>query len=351
MCSSTFNFIVLCLLMTQSLATEHSSSQSAESSSLQFPTTFRVRRLLQGSCQSENDRDWFGGDLVNTPFTHTSPQQCCDRCRETNGCVGWLFRENHNHCYLKRELRNDQPCPDCVRGRIDDDAPVTTADFNRNCNSQTGTDYAGGDIYNTPFNINDPGVCCEYCQEDPACKAWIWRRRHNHCWLKNVVNTPSDCEDCTGGVLDDQVTVDVPEPLDFVERCESDGERVAVAVAAGACAVLENRCPPAAQLVELTPDDDVSAPNRESDVIRANEAILEEAFDQALSESCIRVFEETCKRAAAEKARIHFQECASILANGPEFEARLCKDVNQALRLFNDEVDPLCSFDATLGDI
>eukprot|EP00210_Caulerpa_lentillifera_P002392 g2293.t1 len=151
--------------------------------------------------------------------------------------------------------------------------------------------------------------------------------------------------------VDDQVTVDVPVPLDFVERCESDGERVAVAVAAGACAVLENRCPPAAQLVELKPDDNISAPNRESDTIRAKEAILNNAFDQALRESCITVFEEAFKRTALEKARIYFQECVSILANGPEFEARLCKDVNQALRIFSDQVNPLCSFDSTLRDI
>lgn len=75
--------------------------------------------------------------------------------------------------------------------------------------------------------------------------------------------------------VDDPVTVDVPEPLDFVERCESDGERVAVAVAAGACAVLENRCPPAAELVDLEEDDSVEAPQQESDTIRANVAILE----------------------------------------------------------------------------
>jgi len=76
---------------------------------------------------------------------------------------------------------------------------------------------------------------------------------------------------------DDDVTVDVQEPLDFVERCRSDGERVAVAVAAGACTRLENSCPAAAaaDLVDLLEDDSVDAPQQESDVIRANEALSE----------------------------------------------------------------------------
>jgi len=80
-------------------------------------------------------------------------------------------------------------------------------------------------------------------------------------------------------------------------------------------------------------------------------SLFVDAFDQAMRESCVTVFEETCKSAARQKAAIHYQECASILANGPEFASRRCTDINAALRIFNDEVEPLCEFDSTLEDI
>lgn len=64
-------------------------------------------------------------------------------------------------------------------------------------------------------------------------------------------------------------------PVDFIERCRFDGERVAVAVAAGACSFLENRCPPAAGSFKLKKADAIEAPKGEVETIRANEAILE----------------------------------------------------------------------------
>lgn len=78
---------------------------------------------------------------------------------------------------------------------------------------------------------------------------------------------------------------------------------------------------------------------------------VSDAFDRTLTESCIAVFEESCKRNAQGKAEIHYQNCASILNHGPEYPAKRCTGISRALRIFSNQVESFCSFDSTLAEI
>eukprot|EP00210_Caulerpa_lentillifera_P002377 g2280.t1 len=50
-------------------------------------------------------------------------------------------------------------------------------------------------------DIDNPGECCTLCQERHGCRAWIWRGNLHHCWLKDRISPPTECEDCVGGIF------------------------------------------------------------------------------------------------------------------------------------------------------
>eukprot|EP00210_Caulerpa_lentillifera_P002376 g2279.t1 len=61
-------------------------------------------------------------------------------------------------------------------------------------------------------DIGNPGDCCARCERRSGCRAWMWRRDFNHCWLKKKTYPPIECLNCVGGIRSHVTT----------EACESN---------------------------------------------------------------------------------------------------------------------------------
>ena len=60
---------------------------------------------LYDPCQDktnyEDNRDYFGSDLVKGGFSNMTPAKCCAKCIATKGCKYWTFGKDDNKCWVK----------------------------------------------------------------------------------------------------------------------------------------------------------------------------------------------------------------------------------------------------------
>eukprot|EP00210_Caulerpa_lentillifera_P004678 g4463.t1 len=118
--------------------------------------------------------------------------------------------------------------------------------------------------------------------------------------------------------------------LEFLRQCQNDGRTAALAAATAACFVLTSSCLPA-------------PPPPELDLARfAVERTSQDSLEDVLQGSCQTVFNQTCKNASFDRAGEVSPDCAAILERGPGGPSRNCEGINEARRLFNNEVERLC---------
>jgi len=70
------------------------------------------------SCSVLQNSDFYGGDLPNSNFGTTDPQECCNACLANPGCYVWTLSFVQNQCYLKGQdgwqQRDNRTC--CLSG-------------------------------------------------------------------------------------------------------------------------------------------------------------------------------------------------------------------------------------------
>lgn len=196
-------------------------------------------------CTAQEGSGWDGQNLEVR--IGTTLGDCCDACNQSlsnlyrsefvfpnnsSDCTRWSFRNTTNpRCFLKRGNAQETNCTNCISGRNGNPfSNLVSAAFNislwieenirldeRRCNVVTGVDWFQNDMNTEPYENTTMSECCEMCQNTPGqnptgtfqivillrveCRAWLFRRRWRHCYLKDAIGSEQTCRDCIGGIL------------------------------------------------------------------------------------------------------------------------------------------------------
>ncbi|OQR84980.1 carbohydrate-binding protein [Achlya hypogyna] len=117
-------------------------------------------------------------------------EDCCDDCRRTPGCRGFVWGpEDYGRCYLKRLLGD--PVPKAGYRSAGVIKPPQT------CATELDVDYYGNDIVSIPRA--SPDACCADCDATPNCIAYVWSEYSGR-GLCNLKHTKGPTSVATGAV-------------------------------------------------------------------------------------------------------------------------------------------------------
>ncbi|OQR89399.1 hypothetical protein ACHHYP_06309 [Achlya hypogyna] len=146
----------------------------------------------------EQDTDYYGNDIANTP--RRSADACCADCKATPGCKLYVWNmHNGGTCWLKSKKGARSVYHGAVAGMVDE--TVTEAPKNQCPPMEQDTDYYGNDIANTPRRSAD--ACCADCKATPGCKVYVWNMHNGGtCWLKSKKGARSVYYGAKAGVIE-----------------------------------------------------------------------------------------------------------------------------------------------------
>ncbi|XP_070554994.1 uncharacterized protein [Ptychodera flava] len=103
-----------------------------------------------------------------------SPEECCEDCRNTDGCVAWVLTPK-NQCWLKHTIGEKQAGSGFYTGTM------------TRCEIEGGYRRPGNDLNKGQKNIKkSPEECCEDCRNTDGCVAWVLTPK-KQCWLKHTI--------------------------------------------------------------------------------------------------------------------------------------------------------------------
>ena len=109
--------------------------------------------------------------------------ECVRRCRDTEGCKAFTFRESDKRCYLRDKAGGDTG-PSVAAGHnsmnlVCDNSPVKNLDCIR-----SETNFPGADLRN--ILVNKKEECVRHCRDTERCKAVVFTKSGSQfrCYLK-----------------------------------------------------------------------------------------------------------------------------------------------------------------------
>lgn len=148
-------------------------------------------------CTSCGDINFFGqgvgaSDGCDLREAIAPSSSCCELCERQDGCTGYTWDSNVEHCFLKNvsnckrqeALPNQTLISAVLAGRGGTcHAPNAQCTFLMDMDSgDPGTEVDG---------IKDLGACCKLCADNTECKASVYLIDYHNCYLKTDFNLPT----------------------------------------------------------------------------------------------------------------------------------------------------------------
>ena len=153
-----------------------------------------------------------GSDLALPP----GAAACCERCRALAGCRAWAYRAaglGAGACELKdRTAVFAQPieaAPSAVTTSVTTSVPAAAAASPAlaagACSCDAGTDREGNDLGAAAVQMSAGAAgrdaCCALCSRLAPCRAWVFVRATDECWLKAAAGAARAAACCDSGPL------------------------------------------------------------------------------------------------------------------------------------------------------
>jgi len=139
--------------------------------------------LYLGDCSAVTSGvDYSPGSNDLTHQDNTDLAGCCNLCNQNSACKAFVWVKANGQCWLKSVNTPTASNINVVSGQRG--PPTATPDQCVSVNS--GFDVSPG--FNDLFHQDNMtlGACCEYCNSNTGCKAFVWVKSNGQCWLKTV---------------------------------------------------------------------------------------------------------------------------------------------------------------------
>ncbi|GMH35610.1 hypothetical protein BSKO_03478 [Bryopsis sp. KO-2023] len=232
--------------------------------------------------------------------------------------------------------------------------------LDKKCNA-TSMDWVGGDKFQQPIILSDPGECCQKCQDIKDCVAWLWRGCCDHCWIKNSIpkeDTQRECDDddCVSGQIRQVGTLkpskgpiiyrnnareeEKDEPLEYIQtgsNCERSGKVAAIGAAFQGCKAVVKQC-------KRPKKKDINQYKEMEGHLPAFESKPEAEGKAINSKKCARLSQNACVEQVAdsEEAPVLDPKCMALLMEGPSSPSKGCKDQKEAQHVFEKTARAAC---------
>lgn len=245
---------------------------------------------------------------IDPPFPSDSPDDCADRCRDTEGCRGYRWRGME--CSLTIQITPGQDTP----------MPATSPPPAVSPVAEEAVD---------PQGSLTPATAIEEPENETTDPTAVMPEP-----TTEVPTTPEP--EMEPDVDGDGLPTTEEEIQDFLIDCQDSGSLSAAGAALAACSVIINRCP-----IPEEPEEPSFEPVALSDGLVPP---ARDALNMSLTEACQVLAIETCKNEAFNQAQVLNPECHRVLDIGPGMEdvAEGCENVQAANILFNEEVGKIC---------